>query len=113
MWMQCSLSDGQPVFVETFRFCRYLHQTGPSRRTAARFAHSRAIFAEKKVNAVSPNMVDVKIVLDGTVGGFTVREVGLLDDAGNLIVVSNFPVSQIGDHCFILAAVGRNDHISA
>ena len=40
---------------------------------------------------MSPNMVDVKIVLDGTVGGFTVREVGLLDDAGNLIVVSNFP----------------------
>ena len=51
----------------------------------------RGEIAEKKVNAVSPNMVDVKIVLDGTVGGFTVREVGLLDNAGNLIVVSNFP----------------------
>ena len=51
----------------------------------------RGEIAEKKVNAVSPNMVDVKIVLDGTVGGFTVREVGLLDDSGNLIVVSNFP----------------------
>ena len=53
----------------------------------------RGEIAEKKVNAVSPNMVDVKIVLDGTVGGFTVREVGLLDDSGNLII----PDHRCGD----------------
>lgn len=44
----------------------------------------RGKIAKQEINALSKNMVDVKIILDGNVGGFTVREVGLLDEEGDL-----------------------------
>ena len=49
--------------------------------------------AKQEINALSKNMVDVKIILDGNVGGFTIREVGLLDEEGDLIVICNFPAT--------------------
>jgi len=47
--------------------------------------------ANKEINKDSPNMIDVRTVLDSTVGGFTVREAALYDDEGDMIVVSNLP----------------------
>lgn len=54
----------------------------------------RGDIANKEINPASANMVDVKIVLDGTVGGFTVREIGLLDADGDLIAVCNTPDTE-------------------
>ena len=39
-------------------------------------------------------MLDVKVVLPGKVGGFTVRECGIIDDEGDLIAVCNMPDAE-------------------
>lgn len=54
----------------------------------------RGDIANKNINPESKNMIDAKIVLDGTVGGFTVREVGLFDDEGDLIAIGNVPDTE-------------------
>ncbi len=54
----------------------------------------RGEIANKEINPNSANMVDVKIFLDGTVGGFTVREIGLLDTDGDLIAICNTPDTE-------------------
>ncbi len=51
----------------------------------------RGSIANTSINPASKNMIDVRIFLDGTVGGFTARGIGLLDDAGDLIAVCNIP----------------------
>lgn len=42
----------------------------------------------------SPNMIDVKIIIDDAVGGFTVREMGLFTDDGILFAVCNTPDTE-------------------
>lgn len=42
----------------------------------------------------SPNMLDVKIVIDDAVGGFTIREMGLFTDDGILFAVCNTPDTE-------------------
>lgn len=42
----------------------------------------------------SPNMIDVKIVIDDAVGGFTIREMGLFTDDGILFAVCNTPDTE-------------------
>lgn len=55
----------------------------------------RGPIASMAVNEDSPNMYDVRVILDSTVGGFTVREVGLFDEDGDLIVIANVaPVAK-------------------
>lgn len=54
----------------------------------------RGEIANKEINAASANMIDAKIVLDGTVGGFTARGIGLLDADGDLIAVCNMPDTE-------------------
>ena len=54
----------------------------------------RGAIADKSINAASANMIDVRIYLDGSAGGFTVRGVGLLDSAGDLIAVGNLPDTE-------------------
>ena len=39
----------------------------------------------------TPTQVSVSAIVDETVGGFTIREVGLLDAGGNLLFVANVP----------------------
>lgn len=51
----------------------------------------RGSIAGKWINEVSPNMIDVKVIIPATVGGFTVREAALFDGDGNMVVVSNIP----------------------
>lgn len=51
----------------------------------------RGEISGKSINSKSPNMVDVKVVLPGSVGGFTVRECAIFDDEGDMIAVCNVP----------------------
>ena len=45
-------------------------------------------------NPTVPNMLDVKIVIDDSVGNFTVREMGLFDEENNLIAICNTPDTE-------------------
>ena len=54
----------------------------------------RGAIASKEINSKSSNMVDVKFVLPGTVGGFTAREASLIDDEGDMIAVCNLPDTE-------------------
>lgn len=47
--------------------------------------------ASKAISDVSPNIIAVKAVIPSSVGGFTIREAGLFDDAGDMIAVCNMP----------------------
>ena len=46
------------------------------------------------VNEKSPNMVDVVAVIPSDVGGWTIREMGVIDDTGNLIAICNTPDTE-------------------
>lgn len=54
----------------------------------------RGDIANAERSASTPNMIDVKIVIDNDVGGFTVREMGLFDEDGTLIAVCNTPDTE-------------------
>lgn len=45
-------------------------------------------------NATTPNMMDVKIIIDDSVGNFICREMGLFDEDGNLIAICNTPDTE-------------------
>ncbi|MCM1295506.1 MAG: phage tail protein [Muribaculaceae bacterium] len=62
--------------------------------TAIRNEVWRGQIAGMEINRKSPNMLDVKVVLPGTVGGFTVRECGIMDEDGDLIAVCNLPDTE-------------------
>lgn len=42
----------------------------------------------------APNMLDVKIIIDDEVGGFTIREMGLFSEGGTLIAICNTPDTE-------------------
>ena len=52
----------------------------------------RGNIAQKRINPDYPNMI--RAVIPRDVGGFTVREVGVLDDKGDLIAVCNTPDTE-------------------
>lgn len=54
----------------------------------------RGDIAAYTVNPKSRNMLDIKIFLDGDVGGFTVREIGLFDEDGDMIAICNTPDTE-------------------
>jgi len=54
----------------------------------------RGDIASAAVNATTSNMIDVKIVIGDSVGNFTVREMALFDDDGNMIAVCNTPDTE-------------------
>jgi len=54
----------------------------------------RGDIATKRINRDSPNIIDIKAVIPRNVGGFTVREMGALDDQGDLIAVCNTPDTE-------------------
>ena len=45
-------------------------------------------------NPAVPNMLDVKIVIDDSVGNFVCREMGLFSEAGDLIAICNTPDTE-------------------
>ena len=44
-----------------------------------------------RINADNPNLVEVRAVIPSSVGGFVVRELGLLNENGTLVAVANCP----------------------
>lgn len=54
----------------------------------------RGEIAGKSLSPTIPNMIDVKIVIEDTAGGFTIREMGLYSDTGVLIAVCNTPATE-------------------
>lgn len=54
----------------------------------------RGEIAGKSLNPTTPNMIDVKVVIEDSVGGFTIREMGLYSDTGVLIAVCNTPATE-------------------
>lgn len=54
----------------------------------------RGEIAAAELNPSTPNMIDVKIVIDDEVGGFTIREMGLFSTDGTLIAVCNTPDTE-------------------
>lgn len=45
-------------------------------------------------NPTVPNMMDVKIIIDDSVGNFICREMGLFDESGTLIAICNTPDTE-------------------
>ena len=54
----------------------------------------RGPIVSKEINSKSANMLDVKTVIPAKVGGFFVRECGIIDDEGDLIAVCNIPDAE-------------------
>lgn len=46
------------------------------------------------VNEQSPNMIDVVAVVPSDVGGWTIREMCIVDDSGNMIAICNTPDTE-------------------
>lgn len=51
----------------------------------------RGPIAQVEIDQVNPNWVVVESVIPSSVGGFTIREVGLYDSVGDLIAVGKYP----------------------
>lgn len=51
----------------------------------------RGGITEIKQDATNPNQIIIEGTIPPNVGGFTVREVGVYDSAGDLIVIANYP----------------------
>ncbi len=67
----------------------------PSREQTA-LSHElwRGKIASVEQNPITPNMIDVKVVLPDDVGGFTIRELGLFSRDGTLIAICNTPDTE-------------------
>lgn len=44
-----------------------------------------------EADSLAPNIVVIKAIVPYNVGGFTIREMGVCDDKGNLITIENLP----------------------
>lgn len=63
-------------------------------QTALKNETWRGEVAAAQISPVTPNMIDVKVVIGDDVGGFTIREMGLFDESGALIAVCNTPDTE-------------------
>lgn len=63
-------------------------------QTALRGKKWEGDVASAAVSTTNANMIDVKITIDDSVGGFTIREMGLFDDDGTLIAICNTPDTE-------------------
>lgn len=63
-------------------------------QTALRGKKWEGDVASAAVSITNANMIDVKITIDDSVGGFTIREMGLFDDDGTLIAICNTPDTE-------------------
>ena len=60
-------------------------------QTALRNEVWRGLLADQRIDVNNPNRIEFSAFIPSTVGGFTIREVGLLDTDGNLIALSLYP----------------------
>lgn len=56
-------------------------------------------------NPAVPNMLDVKIVIDDSVGNFVCREMGLFSEDGELIAICNTPSTPVEMATFSVSGV--------
>ncbi len=63
-------------------------------QTALRRECWRGEIAGYALSEYAPNMLDVKIIIDDAVGGFTIREMGLFTDEGIMVAVCNTPDTE-------------------
>lgn len=65
-------------------------------KSMAKLKHElwRGKVVDKKISEESENLLIVEAVMPSDVGGFTIREMGLFDDNGNLIAICNTPDTQ-------------------
>lgn len=54
----------------------------------------RGEIASAELSPTTPNMIDIKIVMEDDVGGFTVREMAIYSEAGALIAICNTPDTE-------------------
>lgn len=54
----------------------------------------RGEIAYARINEENPNMIDVKFIVPADVGGFTIREVALIDAEGETIAIGNTPDAE-------------------
>ena len=80
--VMAAVGDGGSYYLPTADMTALVHEVW------------RGAIASKEINSKSSNMVDVKFVLPGTVGGFTAREAALIDDEGDMIAVCNLPDTE-------------------
>lgn len=64
------------------------------KQTALKGEKWRGNIQESKVNADSPNIIEIIGVIPPEKGGFTIREMGAFDADGNLIVIANTPDTE-------------------
>ncbi len=69
----------------------YLPEAG---QTALRGEKWRGEIAYKEIDSDSPNVLNIRGIVPTDVGGFTIREAGLFDDEGALIVAANLPDTE-------------------
>jgi len=54
----------------------------------------RGDIASAELSVLTPNMIDVKIVIPDDVGGFIIREMALFDEDGVMIAICNTPATE-------------------
>ena len=54
----------------------------------------RGEIAYARINEANPNMIDVKFIVPADVGGFTIREVALIDADGDTVAIGNTPDAE-------------------
>lgn len=59
--------------------------------TSLRKERWRGTINDVVLDPKNPNYLTYELIIPFDVGGFTIREVGLLDDEGDLIAISNYP----------------------
>lgn len=62
--------------------------------TALKRENWRGAINTVSVSEESPNMIDVVAVVPSNVGGWTIREMGIFDDGGNMIAICNTPDTE-------------------
>ena len=80
---QAAVGDGGGAY--------YLPNAGMTALVGERW---RGEIAGKWIDEKSANMIGVKILLPADVGGWTVREAGLIDEDGDLIAICNMPDTE-------------------
>lgn len=61
--------------------------------TALKNEKWRGLINSCKVSSEAPNVLEVSAICPGDAGGFTIREMGVFDEAGNMIAICNCPAT--------------------
>lgn len=93
--MMQAVADGQKVAITEFAVGDgggeyYKPSTG---MTALKNEQWRGSINTCRVSSTAPNILEVSAFCPATAGGFTIREMGVFDQHGNMIAISNCPAT--------------------